>query len=239
MRKNNIIRVIQVLLIIGALFLMYRAYTTVQEGQRIQEIASEIPMASIEQIELYQTTKHEVVNEDLVELDEQTESRLGVVEYEDPFTPSQEKDLEYAIRQANYIGTIHIPKINSTERIYIGASEAVLIAGVGIMNKTDIPGPLGGTTSVIAGHRGYQGVGKLFRDVDRLAPGDDIYITTPLYELHYQVTEQEVVKPKDVHHIPYDIDTSYITLVTCTPMYVWTDRLLVHAELISSTELNK
>lgn len=225
LKRNNIIRVIQVLLLLVTLGFSYLAFQVYLGGKQLNEVAEEVPIVDVSVIKEYQTNKEEFIDKHNISRD--------LLEVESPLTFTTDHKLEEEVLNGYYIGKIEIPKINVSNRIYLGASRGILMVGVGIMNGTDIPSIEGGTNSVIAGHRGYRGVGTFFQNINKLSVGDDIIITTPLYRLTYKVTGQKVVKPTEIQHMDSDGSKSLLTLVTCTPMYVWTDRLLVDAELVS------
>ena len=52
-----------------------------------------------------------------------------------------------------------------------------------------------------------------------------------LHELKYIVYEKLIVKPDDVSVIKGDKSDSILTLVTCTPIYIASHRLIIHARL--------
>lgn len=91
---------------------------------------------------------------------------------------------------------------------------------------TGNPGQTGNV--VLAGHRDINSA--LFRDLDRLGPDDDIFVSNSLGEYHYRVTESYVVGP-DHTEVMASTDDKRITLITCTPIGLATQRLIVVAVL--------
>jgi sortase A len=89
-----------------------------------------------------------------------------------------------------------------------------------------MPGEPG--NSAIAGHRTT--FGAPFYSLDKLAPGDDIFITTKVKQFHYTVTQLSIVKPTDVAVIAATPDNR-LTLTTCNPKFEATSRLIVVAKL--------
>lgn len=225
LKRNNIIRGIQALLLCVMVFFIYLAFQVYLGGKHLNDVAKEVPLVDVSVIKSYQEDKDEFIRNNHISRD--------LIEVESPLTFTTDNNLESEVLNSFYVGTIEIPKISVSNRIYLGASRGILMVGVGIMNGTDIPSIEGGVNSVIAGHRGYRGVGTFFQDINKLSVGDDIIVTTPLYRLEYKVTGQKVVKPTEIQHMGRDNSKSLLTLVTCTPMYVWTDRLLVDAELVN------
>jgi sortase A len=88
------------------------------------------------------------------------------------------------------------------------------------------PGQVGNV--VLAGHRDINSA--LFRDLDRLKPGDDVYVSNTLGEYHYVVRESMVVSPSDTEVMDPTTDHR-LTLITCTPIGIDTQRLIVIATL--------
>ncbi len=126
------------------------------------------------------------------------------------------------------LGIIQIKKIKVNEPIVAGVSKSNLQAGIGHIPGTAMPGQAG--NSALAGHRNYA-FKKLFSRLDELKAGDEVRITTKKEDLIYKVTETKVVTPDDVSVLKGSKDKSIITLVTCTPKYVASHRLIVTAEL--------
>ena len=124
-----------------------------------------------------------------------------------------------------------IPKINVSEQLFLSASKAALLAGVGVMKGTDYPSHVKGSSSVIAGHRGLVFTHKMFVDLDQLSPGDEIIVRKKEETLVYKVNNIKTVDADEVDQIPQDKTKSLLTLVTCTPKMIYSHRLLVFAEL--------
>ncbi len=88
------------------------------------------------------------------------------------------------------------------------------------------PGEVGNV--VLAGHRDINSA--LFRDLDRLKPGDDVYVSNSLADYHYIVRESLVVGPDHTEVMDPTSDRR-LTLITCTPIGIDTQRLIVIATL--------
>ncbi len=115
--------------------------------------------------------------------------------------------------------------------------KAPIVEGVKSYNLSRAVGHIPGTASigqpgncVIAGHRSYT-FGKFFNRLNELVVGDEIIITTKKEDLTYKVSKISVVTPDDVSVLQGGADENIITLVTCTPIYVASHRLIVNAEL--------
>lgn len=98
----------------------------------------------------------------------------------------------------------------------------------GYMNGTALPGDNGNT--VLAGHAGLRGA--VFRDLGRLATGDEIFLDAGGWRYHYRVREITSVWPDQIEVLE-SRGEPVITLITCVN---WdTQRLIVVADLLDST----
>jgi len=91
------------------------------------------------------------------------------------------------------------------------------------------PGEIGNV--VLAAHRDINSA--LFRDLDRLEPGDEVFVSNGLREYRYIVTDTFVVTP-DHTEVMDPTDDKRVTLITCTPIGLATQRLIVTALLDES-----
>ena len=148
----------------------------------------------------------------------------------DPFSYEQPAiDLsEYGIYN-NVIGYINIPKMNVELPILLGANSANMLKGA--VHLTETSYPIGGinTNSVIAGHRGY-GRATLFRHIEKLEIGDEIYIKNFKEELTYVVYDIKIIEPDDVSELKVQDGEDIITLITCHPYRVNSHRYIVKAK---------
>ncbi len=127
------------------------------------------------------------------------------------------------------LGIIRIDKIDVKAPIVEGVEASNLKVGIGHIPGTAALGQAG--NSALAGHRSYT-FGKFFNRLDELVVGDEIRITTKKEDLVYKVYEKLVVTPDDVSVLKGDKDKNIITLITCTPIYVASHRLIIHASLV-------
>ncbi|MCU1391450.1 MAG: peptidase family protein, partial [Ilumatobacteraceae bacterium] len=133
------------------------------------------------------------------------------------------------VRDGEGIGRLRIPRIGLTDYYVAGVGKSDLASAVGHFPRSVVPGQLG--NAALAGHRTTHGAP--FSDLDALQPGDEIDIQTVLGGAYvYVVTGSEVVDPSD-YGIVTDSDASKatLTLITCTPKWSSTQRLVVHADL--------
>jgi LPXTG-site transpeptidase (sortase) family protein len=99
---------------------------------------------------------------------------------------------------------------------------------VGHHEGTGVPGQIGNV--VLAAHRDVNSA--LFRELDRLEPGDEVFVSNALGEYRYVVTEVMEVGPHDTE-VMDSRDDKRVTLITCTPIGLATRRLVVVAVLDS------
>lgn len=133
-----------------------------------------------------------------------------------------------ALIETDPIAKITIPKIALELPVYYGETEATLRKSVAVLKNTSMPFGGEGTHTVITGHRGMSDA-DLFLYINRLEPGDHIYLDNGLKELSYKVTGQEFIEPNDTRHLKLEKDKDQITLLTCDPPFLNYQRLLVHA----------
>jgi len=101
--------------------------------------------------------------------------------------------------------------------------------GVGQHIGTANPGEAGNI--VVSAHNDI--FGELFRDLDRLQPGDEVYVSTSTREYLYRVTGLEIVEPTDVS-VMNPTARPTITLISCYPYLVDSQRIVVFGELVES-----
>ena len=148
----------------------------------------------------------------------------------DPFLyEHQAIDLsEYGIYN-NVIGYINIPKMNIELPILLGANSSNMLKGA--VHLTETSYPIGGinTNSVIAAHRGY-GKASLFRNIEKLEVGDEIFIKNFKEELTYVVYDIKIIEPDDFEELKIQDGEDIITLITCHPYRINSHRYIVKAK---------
>ena len=149
------------------------------------------------------------------------------------------KDTEYwkilNVADDGVMGYLSIPKINIKLAIYHGTGDDELQTGVGHLNGTQLP--IGGesTHSVLAAHRGLPSA-SLFTDLDQLEEGDHFLIHVLNETLCYEVDKISVVKPEETSSLAVEEGKDLVTLLTCTPYGVNTERLLVRGHRVPYVE---
>ena len=133
------------------------------------------------------------------------------------------------------MGSVEIPKINIKIPIYHTTEEEVLNKGAGHLEGSSLP--VGGvnTHAVISAHRGLPSA-SLFTDLDQLKEGDHFLIHVLNETLCYEVDKISVVKPEDTSALAVEDGQDLVTLLTCTPYGVNTERLLVRGHRVPYVE---
>jgi sortase A len=129
------------------------------------------------------------------------------------------------------MGSVEIPKIRLRLAIYHGTSAAVLEKGVGHVQGTSLPVGGSGTHAVLAAHRGLPSA-KLFTDLDQIKKGNHFYLVILGQTLAYRVDKISVVKPDALDALAIEPGRDLVTLLTCTPYGVNTERLLVRGHRV-------
>ena len=124
---------------------------------------------------------------------------------------------------------IKIPAIGVNDPIVEGMYDwEQLKRGVAHHIGSANPGEVG--NMVLAAHNDI--FGEIFRDLDKLSPGDEITIETNLRSYTYVVTKLDVVAPTDVE-VMNPTDYASATLISCYPYRINTQRFIVYADLVT------
>jgi len=121
---------------------------------------------------------------------------------------------------------IDIPVIDVSLPIFHGSKPEVLARGVGHLEGTAFPTGGYNTHSVLTTHSGLSGT-RLFTDLELLEYGDMFFISVLGRRLAYQVDQIKIILPHEIEQLRVTPDRDLMTLITCTPMYINTHRLLV------------
>ncbi len=132
------------------------------------------------------------------------------------------------------MATIRIPKIAVTLPIYHGTADETLNSGIGHLYGTSLPVGGGSTHAVITGHRGLVSA-MMFTRLDEMRKGDRFHIDVLNETLNYEVDEISVIEPNDVSKLLIRPGEDRVTLMTCTPYGINTQRLLVSGVRIHET----
>lgn len=223
MKKNLPIIAIGCVLLIGLCVLLYPVAS---------EIVSRLTQTAT--ITSYQKAVEKLSDEDIQEMltaAQDYNKNLYSAVLSDPFTDDEDVDESYAglLSVDGALGYIEIPKIDVYLPIYYGSTPEVLEKGVGHLKNTSLPVGGASTHAVLTGHRGLPSA-TLFTDLDQLVDGDVFYIHIFDEVLAYKVNQIKVVEPEDTEDLTIVEGKDYVTLVTCTPYGINTQRLLIRAE---------
>ena len=119
------------------------------------------------------------------------------------------------------LGKLNLPVVE-------GDSWEQLKQGVGHHIGSANPGTTGNI--VLSAHNDI--FGELFRDLDRLQPGDEAVIYTASQKFVYRVIRIRIVEPTDVS-VMTPTGRPTLTLVSCYPYMIDNQRIVVTAELAS------
>lgn len=121
---------------------------------------------------------------------------------------------------------IQIPAIGVDAPIVMGDDWEQLKKGVGQFIFSPNPGENGNL--VLSAHNDV--FGEIFRDLDRLQPGDVVVVYTSQRQFTYIITGTQVVEPTRVE-VMAPTPNPTITLVSCYPYMINTQRIIVSAAL--------
>ena len=140
-----------------------------------------------------------------------------------------------------------VPPGTAIARLYIPVMKLhwVVVEGVDVGDIRFAPGHYPGTAMPgqignfsVAGHR----VPPLFWNLQEVRPGDQVVVQTQAYWYVYRVTANEIVTPHSIEVVAPTPDrigvapiTSMLTLTTCNPKWNDYQRMVVHAELVTTT----
>lgn len=151
-----------------------------------------------------------------------------VKEYKESMKNIEIKKDEYQI--GDVIGVLKIPKIDLEVAIKRGIENEVLKDAVGHFENTSMPGEYGNFS--VAGHRAYTN-NEFFSNLDELEIGDELEVLSNDKNHKYKVKSIEVVTPEEVEVVnSTDKNKKEITLVTCTPKYTASHRLIVKGDYV-------
>lgn len=139
------------------------------------------------------------------------------------------------LQDGDALTRIRIPKIGVDMVVVEGTTPSALKAGAGHYRGTPLPCEMGNVS--IAGHRTTYG--KPFAQLDRLAKGDKITLSTPRGSCEYVVSDRGeapnpfVVQPEEIAIVANTPGERNLTLTTCHPKGSARQRLIIRAHLIT------
>jgi sortase A len=163
----------------------------------------------------------------------------------DPFTlTGEEKEQLHSLLSVNddgIIGSIEIEKIGVYLPVYHGLEDSVLFQGIGHMDGSSLPVGGQSTHCILAGHTGSP-TSTLFSNLHLLEKGDQIKLHVLSKVLVYTVETSQVVDPDYAQGLSIRQGQDLLTLITCTPYGINSQRLLVRAswsKTLSADEMEK
>lgn len=130
------------------------------------------------------------------------------------------------------MASVEIPSIGVDLPVRHGADSYALDNGLGHLHGTSLPVGGKNTHSVITGHTGVADK-ALFTRLNELRKGDVFYVRVAAQTLAYKVERIRKVDPDDLRDVRIQPGRDLVTLVTCTPIFLNTYRLLVTGERVS------
>jgi LPXTG-site transpeptidase (sortase) family protein len=134
------------------------------------------------------------------------------------------------------VGRLYIPKFDKEWVVVNGVQPDDIKYAPGHYPDTAMPGEIGNFS--VAGHR----IKKIFWRLDELKNGDVIGVETRDNWYVYHVYKSEIVRPHQVEVVAAvpgkpkaEPTKALLTLTTCNPKFNNYERLIVHAELVSTT----
>jgi sortase A len=122
---------------------------------------------------------------------------------------------------------VEIPVIKVDSLVVLGDDWEALKKGVGHHVGSANPGQRGNL--VLSGHNDIYG--EIFRQLEKLKTGDEVYVYTRSQKFTYVVKSKRVVEPTEVSVMAQTTEPT-LTLITCYPYLVDTHRMIVFAQLV-------
>lgn len=141
--------------------------------------------------------------------------------------PNPDDLLQVGDGSIEVVGVLSIPAIDVRVAIGEGVDKKTLKYTVGHFNGTALPGEAG--NCCITGHRSYAW-GEFFNRLGEMAEGDEVIAQYGGDTFTYTVSDIFVVDPEDVW-VLNSSDGYEMTLITCTPIRVATQRLIIRCNL--------
>lgn len=226
--KNRVLSILFVLLLVSGIFLLlYPGLSNCRNTLRASRTITDYAAAAAG----IDAGKYTRLLESARSYNTQLVQSTGFHELSDAEKTDYYKQLD--VTGSGIMGYIEIQKINCFLPIRHGTSDEVLKTSVGHVAGTSLP--IGGTSThtVLSAHRSLPSA-KLFDDLDDLEIGDtfDIHVLNEI--LTYEVDQIRVVLPYQLNELQIVPGFDYVTLATCTPYGVNTQRLLVRGQRVGT-----
>lgn len=143
---------------------------------------------------------------------------------------------QFGLSEDGVVGSVSVPALGEVLPLYAGATFDHLYDGAAVIAGTSLPLGREGDNCAIAAHRGGDRGMAMFRDIETLAAGDEVVVTTPWERLVYRVVETHVITPDDFSAVAPQLGRDLVTLVTCHPYGSNAQRYVVYCERDSSAD---
>lgn len=151
--------------------------------------------------------------------------------------PELEYDHLLLADSSDVMARIRIPSIDVDLPVYHGTSDETLLRGAGHLQGTSLPVGGADTHAVITAHRGLASA-AMFTDLNLVKVGDTFSISVFDEVLAYRVTSSIVVNPDETESLRPVAGKDLVTLVTCTPLGINSQRILLTGERIYPTPVS-
>lgn len=236
-RLSALSAAIAVLSVLGVSIALYPStaswFTSIQEAQQIAKYGDAVkvlgPASRAEALKQAHAYNAALQSGAAVQADERIPVATGAA------LPSGfDYDKLLAADPYGLMGRIVIPSIGADLPIYHGTSDATLAEGVGHLEGSSLPVGGPGTHAVLAGHRGLASA-TLFTNLDKVVDGDTFSLYVFGETLTYRVFDIKVVDPDQTKTLDPVPGKDLVTLVTCTPIGINSQRILVTGERVTPT----
>lgn len=158
--------------------------------------------------------------------------------------PSKFIDLDEVDSLGDVFAQMYVPRFGDKWTRLIGEGTrwhpVLNEIGVGHYIGTAMPGRKG--NFAVAAHRG--GFGGAFKEIHTLQEGDRVYVKTKKYWYVYKYLQTKIVDPGAtgvIRPVPEGLDGAYrggryMTLTSCTPIFINTHRIIVWLQLVDKSE---
>lgn len=239
-RLDGGILVIVLMMFLGVGLVLYPStaawVSQYNQSRIVNNYAEEVPEAdppSAEQLKLAREYNAKLRSGLLLESGANKPSSEGAQSGEGEASDSDYENL-LSVNSSGMMGRIRIASIDVDLPIYHGTSDETLQSGVGHLKGTSLPVGGEGTRSVLTAHRGLSSA-TLFTNLDKVTEGDRIVLEILDEVLTYEVIDYEVVDPDETQKLAAVEGKDLLTLVTCTPLGINSQRILVTAERVIPT----
>ena len=223
--RDRILLGVEILALLGLLFVFFSTYTT------LHALNQEVITARAAEQEMFVPTPTPLVHFERLPGGHTPPNRLGGPAPDVPLhlqqwvqpAPPQPLPTPSVGKPTRIV----IPAIGVDAPIVEGVTWEDLKKGVGHLPGSAHPGQRG--NMYLAAHNDI--FGEIFRDLDKLELGDEFLVYSGNLQFRYKVTAKRIIEPTDVS-VMLPSTRPIATLQTCYPYMVDTHRLVVIGELV-------